>query len=193
MQASDPIKKFKESLARAEAEGILLPNGMSLATVGKEGKPTVRMMLLKGVDERGFIFYTNLNSRKARELATCPKASLCFWWPSLEEQVRVEGTVEPVKERDADAYFVSRPRGSQLAAWASQQSEPLSSREALLTEVEKLRKRYEGREIPRPPFWSGFVLVPERIEFWFGRPDRLHERILYERKGKEWTEELLYP
>lgn len=193
MNESDPIQRFKASMKRAERAGITLPNAMSLATASPEGKPSVRMMLLKGVDERGFIFYTNLNSRKGQEFNQRPVASLCFWWPPLEEQVRIEGRVERVSETEADAYFATRPRGSQLAAWASKQSEILPSRETLLAEVEKLRKLYEGKEVPRPPFWSGFLLVPERIEFWYGRPDRLHERILYARQGKGWLTTLLYP
>jgi len=190
---ANPIERFKASLARAEASGLTLPNALSLATVGKDGRPSVRMMLLKGVDERGFVFFTNLNSRKVRELATCSYASLCFWWPSLEEQVRVEGSVEKVKDKEADTYFASRPRGSQLAAWASRQSEALSSREELLAEVEKIGRQFEAKPIPRPPFWSGFLLIPDRIEFWLGRPDRLHERTLYERRGREWIPKLLFP
>jgi len=190
---ANPIERFKASLARAEASGITLPNAMSLATAGKDGRPSVRMMLLKGADERGFVFFTNLNSRKASELATCSYASLCFWWPSLEEQVRVEGSVEKVEGKEADTYFASRPRGSQLAAWASRQSEALPARDELLVEVEKFRRQFEGKPIPRPPFWSGFLLIPDRIEFWLGRPDRLHERTLYERQGREWIAKLLSP
>lgn len=193
MKDTNPIERFKEELARAERAGIVLPNAMALATTGTDGKPAVRMMLLKGVDERGFVFYTHLESRKARELTKKPYTALSFWWPPLEEQVRVEGMIKPVSSAEADAYFATRPRGSQLAAWASLQSEVLPSRKELLAAVERVKKRYDGKEIPRPPFWSGFRLVPDRIEFWFNRPDRLHERILYTRKGKAWAETLLYP
>ena len=193
MSELDPIQRFKASLARAETHGITLPNAMSVATVSADGKPSVRMMLLKGADEHGFVFYTCLKSRKGQEMAKRSFASLCFWWPPLEEQVRVEGRVERVGDREADTYFATRPRESQLAAWASKQSEVLPSRELLLAEVEKFRKLYEGKEVPRPPFWVGFLLIPERIEFWYGRPDRLHERVLYTHRGGKWVTTLLYP
>lgn len=193
MNEPNPIERFKRAMARAEAAGVGLPNAMSLATVSSEGKPSLRMMLLKSVDARGFIFYTHLKSRKGEELAKRSFASLCFWWPPLEEQVRIEGGVKRVSDAESDAYFATRPRGSQLAAWASRQSGRLPSRKTLLARVERLGKFYEGKKVPRPPFWSGFLLVPERIEFWFGRPDRLHERILYVRQGKSWKQTLLYP
>ena len=193
MAQTDPIQRFKTSLTRAERTGMTLPNAFSLATAARGRKPSVRMMLLKGVDTRGFLFYTNLKSRKGKELVENPHVSLCFWWPPLKEQVRVEGKVRRIQGGEADEYFATRPRGSQLGAWASKQSETLTTRQNLLKEMERLRKLYKGKEVPRPPFWSGFVVIPDKIEFWFGRPDRLHERILYTRHGKSWKRTLLYP
>ena len=193
MTSVNPIQRFKDLLVRAEKAGLELANAVALATADKLGNPSLRMMLLKGVDERGFAFFTNLDSRKAREFAQRPRAALCFWWPPLKEQVRAEGRISPMDSREADAYFATRPRGSQVAAWASLQSEVLHSRGELTAAVERIKKRFAGKEIPRPSFWSGFILNPERIEFWRDQPDRLHERILYTRRGKGWTETLLYP
>jgi pyridoxamine 5'-phosphate oxidase len=190
---ADPIERFKAALRRATDAGLRLPNGAALATVDSEGRPSVRVVLLKDVDQRGFVFYTNLDSRKSRELQSNPKASLCFWWPALEEQVRVEGAVELVDNAEADTYWQSRPRGSQLGAWASAQSEPLSSHQAIVDEYARLEKKYQGGSIPRPPFWSGFRVTPNRIEFWRGRDDRLHERELFTRAAGGWKISLLYP
>ncbi len=151
------------------------------------------MVLLRGADQRGFTFFTNYNSRKGHELGDNPHAALCFHWVSLDEQIRIEGRVERVAEDESDAYFATRPRGSQLGAWASDQSQTLSSREALEESYRAIERRFEGQAVQRPPFWGGFRLVPSRIEFWYGRPDRLHDRVLYTRDGTQWRIERLYP
>jgi pyridoxamine 5'-phosphate oxidase len=169
------------------------PNAMSLATVGMSGNPSVRIVLMKDVDERGFVFYTNLEGRKGRELRTHPVAAICFHWAALEVQVRAEGPVELVSDEEADAYFATRPRESQIGAWASIQSQPIEHAQDLGERVAEYEKMYEGREVPRPPHWSGFRLRHERIEFWKARPGRLHERHLYTRSGESWTMETLYP
>ncbi len=188
----DLTDRFNRQLERATREGVVEPTAFSLATCA-DGAPSARMMLLKEVDDRGFVFYTNLQSRKGRDLASTPKVAMCFWWGPLAEQVRIEGAVERVSDAEADTYFASRPRGSQVGAWASNQSRTLPSRQALLDEAERVEALYRGREIPRPPHWSGFRLVPDRIEFWYGRPDRLHERLEYTRSGTDWTERILAP
>jgi len=190
---NDPIARFKELLAQAEQSGLSPHNAAALATAGKDPEPTVRMVLLKDVDDRGFVFYTNLESRKARQLADNPRASLCFWWPKLKRQVRIEGEIELVSNQEADEYFASRPRGSQIGAWASHQSSELSSREELLAAVALLTEKYKDRAVPRPPRWSGYRLAPERIEFWKEQPDRLHERELYARQPVGWKITLLAP
>ncbi|HEY0839617.1 MAG TPA: pyridoxamine 5'-phosphate oxidase [Vulgatibacter sp.] len=188
-----PIDRFTTLMARAKAAGEPLAEAMALATADEAGNPSVRMVLLKGADERGFVFFTNLDSRKARELRARPRASLCFHWALIEEQVRVEGAVEPLPPEEADAYFGTRPRGSQLGAWASRQSQPLGDREELVRAVAEVGKRFEGQEVSRPPFWSGFVVRPERIEFWSGQPDRLHDRFVCTKEGDAWSEQRLYP
>lgn len=190
---NDPISRFKELLAQAEQSGLSPHNAAALATAGKDLEPTVRMVLLKDVDDRGFVFYTNLESRKARQLADNPRASLCFWWSKLKRQVRIEGGIELVSNQEADEYFASRPRGSQIGAWASHQSSELSSREELLAAVALLTEKFKDRVVPRPPRWSGYRLAPERIEFWKEQPDRLHERELYIRQPVGWKITLLAP
>jgi pyridoxamine 5'-phosphate oxidase len=166
---------------------------MALATADAEGRPSVRMVLMKGHDERGFVFYTNLDSRKGGELAANGRAALLFHWKSIRRQVRVEGPVEPVSEAEADSYFATRARDSQLGAWASDQSRPLESRAAFEARYEAIRRRFEGGAVPRPPRWAGWRVEPERIEFWSDRAHRLHERRLFTRAGGGWSEGLLYP
>jgi pyridoxamine 5'-phosphate oxidase len=192
-QISSLIEKFNDMMRRAQDAGFELSNGFALATADRDARPSVRIVLLKGLDERGFVFYTNLESRKGVELEQNPMAAACFWWPQLQEQVRVEGRVELVADEEADAYFASRPRGSQLGAWASQQSRPMDSREALIGRFLELMNKHKDRDVPRPPFWSGYRLVPDRIEFWYNRDDRLHERFLYTREGDLWNETVLQP
>jgi pyridoxamine 5'-phosphate oxidase len=190
---NDPIARFKELLNEAEQLGLVPHNAAALATTGDDRQPTVRMVLLKDVDERGFVFYTNLRSRKGHQLKDNPKASLCFWWAQLKRQVRVDGAIEFVSDRDADEYFASRPRGSQIGAWASPQSSELSSRADLTAAVEKLEAKYRDQPVPRPPFWSGYRLVAQRIEFWKEQPDRLHERDVYTRQADGWKITLVAP
>jgi pyridoxamine 5'-phosphate oxidase len=190
---NDPIVRFKELLAEAERLGIKPFNAAAFATTGKNLQPSVRMLLLKDVDERGLVFYTNLQSRKGRQLNDNPRASACFWWEQLKRQVRIEGAVEIVSDREADEYFATRPRGSQIAAWASHQSTTIASRDELMAAVASLTARYRNQVVPRPPHWSGYRLVPERIEFWREQPDRLHERELYTRHENGWKVTLLAP
>jgi pyridoxamine 5'-phosphate oxidase len=166
---------------------------MSLATVGADGAPSVRIVLLKGVDERGFVFYTNLRSRKGRELVAVPKAALCFYWAPLDVQIRIEGSVEAVSDEEADAYFASRARESQIGAWASAQSESLASMDELRERVAEVERRFAGQPVPRPPHWSGRRVRPQRIEFWHAGAFRLHERRVFEREGDGWTMRLLFP
>lgn len=191
--AQDPIAAFKEAFARAQIRETRDATAMTLATVSVEGRPSARIVLLKAVDERGFVFYTNFTSRKGRELTARPVAALCFHWPKGEEQVRIEGQVEQVSDAEADAYFASRPRGSQIGAWASAQSEVIASREVLEKAFAEVEARFQGREVPRPPHWSGFRVAPERIEFWFGRDDRMHERYVYERTSNGFEVSRLSP
>lgn len=189
----EPSDHFLAWLKEAEASEPNDPNAMALATADAQGRPSVRMVLLKDADARGFVFYTNLESRKGLELAENPEAALLFHWKSLRRQVRVEGPVAPVTPAEADAYFASRARGSQIGAWASQQSRPLESRFALEKAVALYTAKFGLGSVPRPPHWSGFRLTPRRLEFWQDGAFRLHDRLVYTRDGTRWTTERLYP
>ena len=191
-EPASPIDKFETAVARAQSHGIDTTPA-ALATANADGRPSVRIVLLRGVDERGFVFHTNYNSRKGQELDANPWAALCFHWPTLEEQIRIEGAVTRLPGDESDAYFASRPRGSQLGAWASAQSEPLESREIFDAEYEATEERFAGVTVPRPPFWGGYRIEPTRVEFWYGRTSRLHDRILYLREGSRWKVTRLYP
>ena len=186
---ADPLEQFRRWFAEAEGAGIRAPNAMALAT----GGPSVRMVLLKEADERGFVFFTGYVSRKAGELDANPQAALLFFWDPLGRQIRVEGGVERVSAAESDAYFAVRPRASQLAALASQQSSVLSSREELDARVAELEREHDGREVPRPDHWGGFRVVPDSYEFWQHRDDRLHDRLRYRREGDDWVVERLSP
>jgi pyridoxamine 5'-phosphate oxidase len=190
---SEPLERFRAWFREAEEAGVEFPEVMTLATATADGAPSARMILLKGVDEDGFVFYTGYGSRKADELAANPRAALVLYWQPLGRQVRVEGDVERVSEAESAAYFASRPRGSQLAAWASQQSRPLESRDELEQRYAKLEREYEGREVPLPPHWGGFRLRPDAIEFWQHRDNRLHDRVRYTRAREGWDAQVLSP
>lgn len=187
------IARFEAWMAEAERSEPNDPNAMTLATATSDGTPSARMVLLKGVDDRGFAFYTNLESRKALVLKNNPRAALIFHWKSLKRQVRIEGLVEPVDEAEADAYFASRPRISQIGAWASKQSQPLKGRFELEARVARFAAKFHVGAVPRPEFWSGFRVVPQRIEFWEEQAFRLHDRVVYHRRDEGWATERLYP
>jgi pyridoxamine 5'-phosphate oxidase len=192
---TDPLARFNAWFAEAEKAEPNDPNAMTLATVGPDGMPAARMVLLKGVDEQGFVFYTNFESRKGQHLIDHPKAALCFHWKSLRRQVRLRGPVEVVSDQEADEYFMSRPRGSRIGAWASKQSRPLESRFALEKAVAEYTARHAIGEIPRPDYWSGFRIRPLSIEFWHDRPFRLHDRVEFRRETPDggWTKVRMYP
>lgn len=190
---AEPFTLFELWYAAARAEARHDPSAMTLATVGTDGRPAARVVLLKAHGAAGFVFYTNYTSRKGRELDAHPQAALTFWWPWLERQVRIEGNVEKNAAADADAYFASRPRASQIGAWASQQSTTLPTREALEARVRDYTQKFAEQPIPRPPHWGGYRLIPDVVEFWHDRDGRLHDRLIYRRVADGWTTERLNP
>lgn len=190
---NEPFQRFGALYEQAKHAQPKDPNAMTVATVDAEGRPSARVCLLKGFDESGFVFYTNGDSRKGRELRGQPVAALCFYWPALGEQVRVEGTVAPVADEESEAYFASRPRDSQLGAWASLQSQPMSSRELLDSRLAEITKQLQGQQVPRPAHWGGFRVTPTRIEFWKAHPYRLHFREQFDVQGDGWSKETLFP
>ncbi|MCK4750865.1 MAG: pyridoxamine 5'-phosphate oxidase [Bacteroidales bacterium] len=189
----DPILLFRQWYLEAVDSGIPDPAIMTLATADADGKPSARILLLKDFDDRGYVFYTNYRSHKAEQLDRNPWAALVIHWHSLGHQVRIEGRVEKITTEESDRYFATRPRGSQLGTWASHQSQTISSRESLSEAIHRRKQEFKNRDVPRPPYWGGYRLIPVRIEFWVDREDRMHDRIVYERDGDGWTTQLLAP
>lgn len=192
--AADPFKQFESWYDAALEAEFVHPDAFTLATASADGKPTARMLLLKGFDENGFVFYTNSESVKGEEIAENPRCAICFWWDKLERQVRIEGRAEKVPDSEADAYFATRPRGSRIGAWASEQSRTIPGRGYLEKRFEEIEDKYRDREVPRPAYWNGYRLIPDSIEFWQGRANRLHDRLRYKLLGDgSWAIERLAP
>jgi pyridoxamine 5'-phosphate oxidase len=191
--ADDPIEQFRLWFDEARALGLPMPEAMTLATAAADGRPSARIVLLHGIEANGFVFHTNYESRKGRDLEVNPRAALVLYWQPLGRQIRVEGSIERVSEEESAQYFRTRPRGGQLGAWASRQSEQIESRDILEERLRRLDREYEGREVPVPPFWGGYRLLPDRIELWQHGEDRLHDRFAYERSGDGWTRSRLSP
>lgn len=189
----EALRKFTNLLELANGTDLIEPSAMSLATADAEGNPSVRTVLAKHVDERGVVFYSNQQSRKGKQLAARPRASVCFYWQPLMQQVLIEGNVEVVSEQESDQYWRSRPRVSQIGAWASKQSEVLVSPDVLVKEVEVYEHQFQGKEVPRPDHWSGYRIIPDSFEFWSSKPGRLHERFRYRKQGDDWVKEWLNP
>ena len=189
----EAMARFRAVIERAKMTSLQEPMAVTLATADQHGLPAARVVLLRQLDERGAVFYTNSRSAKASQLAQNPKAALCFHWDELREQIRVVGDTEIVADDQADEYWARRPRDSQIGAWASKQSAVLDSRETFEKQIEEYEKRFEGRDVPRPDFWTGYRVVPHQIEFWVGQPARLHERVVYQRQHGQWDKRLLYP
>ena len=194
MNLDDPLELFKIWMAEAEKKEIRDPTASSLATADNAGQPNVRMVLLKGLSSKGFVFYTNLNSSKSQDLKENPKAAMCFHWKSFNRQIRILGNVTQIDDREANLYFNSRSYESRIAAWASDQSNPMKKRSELLIKIEYFKKKYNNeKNVPRPPYWSGWCLRPSSIEFWLHQDNRIHERLRYRKSAKSWKKEILYP
>jgi pyridoxamine 5'-phosphate oxidase len=189
----EAINAFREKHARTSELGVREPSAMSLATVNADGQPSIRTVLLRGVDERGFVFFTNSESRKGTQMASNPQVALTFYWDAWAEQVHVEGRVEVISNSESDGYWKTRARLSQIGAWASHQSRPLSGRDEFMASVARIEQQFDGQDVPRPPHWFGYRVVPHRIELWSGREGRLHERHVYEASDEAWTKQMLYP